>query len=172
MWDAARIAEARELFDAGYSAREAAGRLGVSRSAVFGIWRRQGFCRARPTVRIARYGNPSGSSPPVRVHLARFREMWDLAAARRRSRAFVVPDADPALPPNARPVTLLQLSGIGDLPGHCRFVIGEARGAETLFYGAGREQARVPYCPFHMKRAAGEGTPSEQRASELPAGLR
>jgi hypothetical protein len=66
---------------------------------------------------------------------------------------------EPPRPPVCEPVRLLDLAY-----GHCRFPIGEACGADTLFCGAAKAPAGS-YCAYHRAVATGQGTLSERAAT-------
>lgn len=53
--------------------------------------------------------------------------------------------------PNCVPVTLMDLAGIAELPGHCRWPLGEPAGALTLFCGSGRDDIASSYCEYHAR---------------------
>lgn len=142
-WPPERTEQARALHAAGLSSGVAARELGVTRNSIIGKWYRLGLRRrASLTQRL-----PIGGSRP--------RKQRDPAAPRAPRPARPRPPrpvkarimTSPPEPPQTDPITLMQLGGIGDDPGRCRWPIGEPAGPDTLFCGAPRE--RGAYCAWH-----------------------
>lgn len=107
---------------------------GVTRNAIVGFVHRRGFRPRKPS-------QPPKDAPKRRPAIPR---------AIFRQRPPPRPAGSPeAIPETARPVRLMALE-----PHHCRWILGNVAGPETLFCGATTIDGSS-YCPTHVDISSG-----------------
>jgi GcrA cell cycle regulator len=135
-WTPERIAEVRELWDAGLTLTAIGERLGISRGAVSGVVDRHGFTRRDEPERIREWKARGKVRLPPRPRV------------RRRVQQEIPPTGQRiGWQETGSGITLMQLK-----PMHCRWPVGEASGALQRFCGHEVVGGSV-YCAGHGARA-------------------
>lgn len=136
IWSEGKIADLRELWGSGLTAREIADRLGeaFSRAAIIGKANRLGLARQRPGFTPTDNGRktkpvPRPTPPPP------------------------PPKPLPLPPERAGPPRMrrLQLVELADGYRHCRWPVGDPHRPGFFFCGA--DAPDTVYCPYHMRVA-------------------
>lgn len=146
-WTEAEVTALRELYDAGLSATQIAGRInGFSRNAVIGKLNRLGLKR--------RGENPILMISNGVVH-RRPRRAKGKAISRRRSRSKPIAPTIIVMPDGAD-IPLGQRKQVGELTNEtCRWGFNDPCARDFFFCGAPEADLAKhrPYCAFHMLRA-------------------
>ena len=136
-WNEAEIETVVKMWATGMRALLIGRMIGKSKNAVIGQAHR---------MNLPKRGKGSGAGRPRRVPIDKRLLTPKERAARAREREARIAAATPRPPPE-QPTPLMV--GILDLkPTHCKFPIGDPKGAGFGFCGAGPYQAS-PYCEYH-----------------------
>ncbi len=139
-WSGHRVEELKRLVGAGYSCRQIADEIGVTRNAVIGKMNRLGLSR------------PKDILPHPRETAERKRSPWRPTIITQHQLLMRLP---PAPVPRPEDITIVDGRGCSLLelsPGKCRWPINEP-GAENFCFCGNTQATGFPYCVGHARIA-------------------